>query len=204
MVVFGTRTKWPVVDFDPVTCGLHLRFDVLCSLCHLFGHLLHDDRDDDDLDRGESGRENKSLVVAMNRDKSRNAPLRDPVAGLERKLLFAFLVLETDIECFCEIIAQMVDRSGLECPSVRHDNIGCKSEVRTGEFVPVRPLRHNDWHAELIVEIAVYYSRLFHLIVCILPRRMNGVGLLKGRYLAKADQWSCVLCLVPERIDYLV
>ena len=93
VIIFRARAQFSRINLNAETCGFNLLLKLFCRRNHGLGILLHDNRDDDDLNRRNLGRQDKTLVVTVDAYHRRNASLRDTVTGLMSEFSLAVLVL---------------------------------------------------------------------------------------------------------------
>ena len=93
VIIFRARAQFSRINLHAETCGFNLLLKLFCRRNHGLGILLHDNRDDYDLNRRNLGRQDKTLVVAVDAYHRRNASLRDTVTGLMSEFSLAVLVL---------------------------------------------------------------------------------------------------------------
>jgi len=117
--------------------------------------------------------------------------------------MLSVLVLVRDVVRDREVVLVVVDGAELHGPARGHKGIYSDGVERTGELVPVRPLRKQARERELFEETLLYLQVLLDLPLGVVVIDMGGVG-LEEVYLSDPDERPGHLGLVTERRSDLV
>ena len=137
------------------------------------------DRHDDDLDRGEAGREDEAVVVAVRHDDRAHQTGRNAPRRVERVLPVAGFGLELEVEGLREVLPEVVGRSRLQRLAVLHQRLDAVRVVRAGEFLllGLQSLEDGDRHV-LLGERRVDVEHPARFVLGFVVGRVGGVPLL--------------------------
>ena len=204
VVIFCTGTHVTGISLHAKTGSFQFTLQSFYCGKNLVTAFSDDDRNDNNLCRGDRCRKYQSFVIPVHTNDCSNASLGDTVTGLRSKLLLTIHILIGDAKCPGEVISKMVDGSDLEGSSIRHYSIDRHGKVSSRELIPVRTLGDDDWNTEVTIKFLRESKFILNLLICFIPGCMHGVGLHERGDLTKPDQRARVLCLIPECVHNLI
>ena len=149
------------------------------------------DRNHNDLDRGQSRRKDKSVVIAVSHHEGSHKPRGNAPGCGPHVLLQAFLVCIFHIERLGEVLAEEMRCSGLESLPVLHHRLDGKGVERAGESL-VRTLVSHDHRQshKLTSELRVHLNHSLCLFLSLLRGRVGRVALLPKEF-GGAEEKPC-------------
>ena len=141
--------------------------------------LMSGNRDDNDLDRSDFGRENQPVVVAVGHDDRADHSCGGTPGGLEGILKLVVPPGEGDIISTGELITEVVGGRALQRLVVLHEALNGIGRFRTGKFFlfGLTAAHHRDGE-DLFKEISIAVQLLLGFMLCFLGGLVNGMAFL--------------------------
>ena len=169
-----------IVHLNPDAGLLELQEDAIGAVHHfaLLGIVLEDGHDHG-LGGGQAGRQDQSLVVAVDHDHGADDAARDGPGGGLAVLQRVALIEILDIERLRKVLPEVMRRAGLQGALVPHHRLDGGSDLRAGELLGFTFGSGEDWDGGLFAaEAFVDLEDAVHLLHGLLGRDVGGVAFM--------------------------